>query len=568
MKNSTFDLVVIGGGATGAGVTLDAASRGLNVALVERDDFASGTSSRSTKLLHGGIRYLETAFTKGDFSQLSLVWEALNERTHMMKIAPFMSHPLPILVPIYKYWQIPYFWAGTKAYDLVAKIATFFDTGLPESYYISRSNALFMFPLLNPENLKGSLVYYDGSHNDSRMNLHLALTASIDGYLDDNFKGAAVANHCEVQSLIKDSGGNIKGVNVKDAVDGDSFQIFGKVVVNCTGPFADTIRKMDDNHCTPYIQVSSGTHLVLPRWYSPPTCGLIIPKTTDGRVIFYLPWEGNTLVGTTDAASSLSALPQAPSDDTNWLVEESSKYINVPQTIIRQDVKSAWAGLRPLVKFPSKTVVAGAQQNSNETASLVRSHAVVVEDSGLISVLGGKWTTYRQMAQDAVDKVAEKCSDLKMCRCRTRNMKIMGSTDTEGVYTTDDCKYFGGTFARNLSNEYKIPLEVAHYLTSNYGFQAQAVLKAGEKESTNYPIVSGHPWLMSEIAHSVRHEMARTITDVIGRRIRMCFIDVNASKLAIKSVGDVLAKELQWDEKTKTLMREEAEAYIASMDPV
>lgn len=281
-----FDLLIIGGGATGTGCALDGASRGLKVALVERDDFSSETSSKSTKLVHGGVRYLEKAFLNFDREQFDMVREALYERATFLKIAPHLSGQLPIMVPIYKWWMIPYYWAGSKAYDFFAG-----SHGLESSYFLTKSKALEAFPMLKRENLSGAMIYYDGTQNDARTNLALALTAIQ--------QGAVATSYTEVVSLLKDEQNRICGATIKDRISGETFSVHAKGVINATGPFCDTIRQMDDPDALSLVQPSVGTHVILPNFYSPRNMGLVDPASTDGRVIFFLPWEGNTIAGTT-----------------------------------------------------------------------------------------------------------------------------------------------------------------------------------------------------------------------------------------------------------------------------
>ncbi|PHH61686.1 hypothetical protein CDD80_1438 [Ophiocordyceps camponoti-rufipedis] len=286
-----YDIIVVGGGATGSGIALDAVTRGLRVALVEGDDFSSGTSSKSTKLVHGGVRYLEKAVWNLDWAQLQLVMEALRERRAFLDIAPHLSGSLPILLPLQRLWQAPYLWAGCKMYDLLAG-----SHGLERSYMMGRTRALEACPLLRSEGLVGALVYYDGQHNDSRMNVSLALTASL--------YGATVVNHVEVVALDKDEGGKIRGVRVRDLMaddDGDDgFIVRGKGVVNATGPFTDAVERMDDASRKPIVAPASGAHVMLPGSLCPNGMGILDAHSPDGRVVFVLPWQGKTVAGTTD----------------------------------------------------------------------------------------------------------------------------------------------------------------------------------------------------------------------------------------------------------------------------
>lgn len=319
-NTSEFDILVIGGGATGCGCALDAVTRGLKTALVERDDFASGTSSRSTKLIHGGVRYLQKAIMNLDVEQYRMVKEALHERANLLEIAPHLSAPLPIMLPLYKWWQLPYYWVGIKMYDLVAG-----SHCLKSSYVLSKSRALEHFPMLQKDKLVGAIVYYDGQHNDARMNLAIALTAAR--------YGAATANYMEVVSLLKKTDPEtgkerVSGARCKDVLTGQEFDVRAKCVINATGPFTDSVRKMDDNSVVPICQPSAGVHIVMPGYYSPENMGLLDPATSDGRVIFFLPWEKMTIAGTTDSPTDVTHHPIPSEDAINFILNEVRNYLS------------------------------------------------------------------------------------------------------------------------------------------------------------------------------------------------------------------------------------------------
>jgi glycerol-3-phosphate dehydrogenase len=319
LQDIEFDVLVIGGGATGCGVALDATSRGLKTALVEKFDFASGTSSRSTKLLHGGVRYLQKAILSLDREQYRMVKEALAERGNLLQIAPHLAHPLPIMLPIYKWWQLPYYYAGIKCYDLVAGTQR-----LKASYVLSKSKALELFPMLKSDRLVGALVYYDGQHDDARMCLAIALTAAR--------LGASIANHTEVLELTKglDSEGKqvVTGARLRDRFTCKEFTVRAKCVVNATGPYTDFVRQLDDSKTTKICQPSSGVHIVLPDYYSPSNMGLLDPSTSDGRVIFFLPWEGATMAGTTDNSCQLTDNPAPSESEIQFILKEIRNYLN------------------------------------------------------------------------------------------------------------------------------------------------------------------------------------------------------------------------------------------------
>lgn len=557
-----YDLLVIGGGATGTGVALDAASRGLKVALVEKDDFASGTSSKSTKLVHGGVRYLEKAVWQLDYNQYALVVETLRERRYFLDTAPHLSSWLPIMIPVQKWWQAPYFWAGTKFYDFLAG-----SENIESSYFLTRSKALDAFPMLNKEGLFGALVYYDGAHNDSRMNMSLAGTAAL--------YGATVVNHCEVTSLEKDANGKLCGAQVKDLVqerDGkpaDSFSIKAKGVINATGPFTDSIRKLDDQKVQEIVAPSSGTHVILPGYYAPRDMGLIDPNTSDGRVIFFLPWQGNTIAGTTDSPCKVEHNPTPSEHEINWILNEVQGYLQPEINVRRGDVLAAWSGIRPLVRDPNKSASEG----------LVRNHLVTVSDSGLLTISGDKWTTYRQMAEEAVD---EAISHFNLKPQGVSNPPLVSGVEgfmenvkLDGSCPTSKLKLVGAhgwsnTLFINLIQHYGVETEVAKHLTEAYGDRAWTVAALcaptekgfpvrGERLSPLYPFVDG------EIRYACRHEYAETAVDAIARRTRLSFLNAQGALEALPRIIDLMAEEKKWSEKRKALEWTDAVTFLGTM---
>ncbi|KFY63710.1 hypothetical protein V496_03777 [Pseudogymnoascus sp. VKM F-4515 (FW-2607)] len=557
-----YDLLIIGGGATGAGVALDAATRGLKVAMVERDDFSSGTSSKSTKLVHGGVRYLEKAFWEMDYNQYKLVKEALRERKYFLDTAPHLSSWLPIMLPLDKWWKAPYYWAGTKAYDLLAG-----SEGIESSYFLTRSKALDAFPMLKRTDLIGALVYYDGAHNDSRMNVSLAMTAAL--------YGATVVNHLEVTGLNKDANGQLCGARVKDVVrekDGkkaEEFTIRARGIVNATGPFCDSIRKMDEPSIKEIVAPSSGVHIVLPGYYSPSNMGLIDPKTSDGRVIFFLPWQGNTIAGTTDAPTTIQQNPIAGEDEIDWILSEIRHYLAPDINVRRGDVLAAWSGIRPLVMDPK----------AKNTESLVRNHLIDISPSGLLTCAGGKWTTYRQMAEECVD---EAITTYKLKPTRVLNAPcVSGSTQIDDGATLDgSCQThqvrligahgFSKTLFINLIQHYGIETDVAKHLTGSYGDRAWTVAALSERTEKRFPVRGKrlsplYPFVDGEIRYAVRHEYAQTAVDVIARRTRLAFLNAQAALEALPEVIDVMASELNWDKKRQELEWVDSLKFLESM---
>lgn len=504
LKTETFDILVIGGGATGTGVALDAVSRGLKTALVERFDYSSGTSSKSTKLLHGGVRYLEQAVKKRDRGQYKLVRDALHERSTLLKLAPHLARPLALVTPLYRRLETPYYLAGLKLYDWLAG-----RQGLKRSHYVSAAQALAKFPMLKKEGLKGGVVYYDGQFDDARMNVCLALTASE--------QGAALANYLEVKKLLKQDG-KLCGAEVEDKETGQIFSIKARVIINACGPFCDSIRKMDDPNLAPMLTASSGIHIVLDKKFSPPDTGLLIPKTEDKRVLFLLPWQGHTLVGTTDNPADIEPDPKVSSTEIEYILRQLKQYFAIKVT--EKDILSSWSGLRPLV----------SQVKTHDTARLSRDHLVNVSGSGLVTITGGKWTTYRKMALDAVAQ-AIRVGQLKPLRpSMTEKIPLAGGEN------------FKLSISSELKKKFKLDADVCEHLMDSYGSRAFEVAKLTEKYSAR--LSPEHPYIEAEIIYSIRVEGARTVDDILGRRTRLAFLDTKAAEGANKRVNELLKQEL------------------------
>ncbi|KAM4609157.1 glycerol-3-phosphate dehydrogenase, mitochondrial-like [Polymixia lowei] len=519
-----FDVLVVGGGATGSGCALEAVTRNLKTALVERDDFSSGTSSRSTKLIHGGVRYLQKAIIKLDYEQYMMVKEALRERANLLAIAPHLSAALPIMLPVYKWWQLPYYWAGIKIYDLVAG-----TQGLKSSYILSKKKALELFPMLKKDKLVGAIVYYDGQHNDARMNLAIALTAAR--------YGAAIANYTEVVHLLKRADPQtgkerVYGAHCRDVITGQEFDVRAKCVINATGPFTDTLRKMDDQKNPNICQPSAGVHIVIPGYYSPDNMGLLDPATSDGRVIFFLPWEKMTIAGTTDTPTEITQHPIPVEEDINFILTEVRNYLSPDVEVRRGDVLAAWSGIRPLVTDP----------NSKDTQSICRSHIVNISDSGLVTIAGGKWTTYRSMAEQTLDD-AVKAHGLTAGPSRTVGLMLEGAKDwTPTMYI-------------RLVQDYGLEVEVAQHLASTYGGRAYEVAKMAHVTGKRWPIVgkrlvSEFPYIESEVQYAMK-EYACTAIDVIARRTRLGFLNVQAAEEALPRIVELMGTKLNWSERRK-----------------
>lgn len=540
LKNTPeFDVLVIGGGATGCGVALDSVTRGLSTALVEMDDFSSGTSSRSTKLIHGGVRYLQKAIMKLDIEQYRLVKEALHERANLLAIAPHLSAPLPIMLPVYRWWQLPYFWAGLKMYDLVSGRQL-----LKSSYVVGKQRALELFPMLKKEKLCGAIIYYDGQHNDARMNLAIGLTAVR--------HGASAANHVEVLSLLKQKvegaeEERVCGAHVRDLISGEEFDIKAKCVVNATGPFTDAIRKMDEPAEKNICQPSAGVHIVLPEYYSPSDMGLLDPATSDGRVIFFLPWEGKTIAGTTDTPTELSFNPLPKEAEIQFILSEIRHYLSPDVDVRRGDVLAAWSGIRPLVIDP----------NSKNTESIARNHLILVSKSGLVTIAGGKWTTYRSMAVDTMEAAIKACGLKPARECQTDGLFLEGG---EG-YSPND-------FIR-LVQDFGLEVEIAKHLSHTYGNKAPEVAKLANITGRRWPVVGKRlleqfPYIEAEIKYAVQ-EYACTVVDFLARRTRLAFLNAQAAADAIPKIADIMAKELKWSKAKKEAEIADANKFLEAM---
>lgn len=571
-KTDQFDVLVIGGGATGTGCAVDAATRGLNVALVEMHDFASGTSSKSTKMAHGGVRYLEKAVFQLSKAQLDLVIEALNERGHMLNTAPHLCKILPIMIPVYTYWQIPYFYVGCKMYDLFAG-----SQNLKNSYLLTKRQAADIAPMLDPTTLKAGLVYHDGSFNDSRMNTALAVTAIENG--------ATVLNYMEVKQLIKDKEtGKVQGALVTNRETGEQFTVKAKVTVNATGPYSDKLLQMDENkdgkpdptkplpNATISTKVavenpkmvvpSAGVHIILPSFYCPREMGLLDVKTSDGRVMFFLPWQGKVLAGTTDIP--MKQVPQNPTaaeSDIQDILQELQHYIKFP--VKREDVLSAWAGIRPLVIDPRKS-----QGNTGgSTQGLVRSHLCFTTDNGMVTIAGGKWTTYREMAEETINEVV-KVGKFNVKPCITRKLKLSGAEN------------WNPNLAALLARKYHLSGAMSNHLSENYGTRAPLICEMFQEDERNQlPVTFGgrenvtvygnvnfdsfrYPFTIGELNYSVDYEYTRTALDFLMRRTRFAFLDARQALDAVEGTVTVMGDKLNWDSTRRKHEIEKSKEFI------
>ena len=485
IKNSEWDIVVIGGGATGLGCAVDAASRGYKTLLLEQVDFSKGTSSRSTKLVHGGVRYLQ----QGD---VSLVFEALKERGLMFKNAPHLVTNQSFVIPNYEWWGGPFYTVGLKVYDMMAG-----KLGLGPSKHLSRKEALEALPTVSDEGLTGGVIYQDGQFDDSRMAVSLAMTA-VD-------YGATVFNYCKVTGLLKD-GELINGVVAEDQETGETFEIASKVVVNATGVFADEVIQMDEPEKPEMITPSQGIHLILDKSFLPGEYAIMVPHTADGRVMFAVPWHNHVVVGTTDTLIENHSLePVALESEIDFVLETAGQYLVKKPT--RKDVLSIFAGLRPLAK---------PEGDKKATKEISRGHKVLISISGLITVIGGKWTTYRRMAEDTIEK-AIMLGGLPERECVTQHLPIHGFRMDIDPYTD--------------------PM-------SHYGIDKEKVLELEADKVWQGWLSEKLQIRKSQLAWAVREEYARTVEDFLARRTRALFLDARESLKMAPEVADLMAKEL------------------------
>jgi len=556
LKEKEFDMIIIGGGATGLGTALEATRQGYSVALIDRGDFACGTSSKSSNMIHGGIRYLQ-AFVKnpdGAQEQIDVVKKGLAEQTYMYNCAPYNVRPCPFMVACYEEKEADTYGKLLKKYDELGE-----DDPFPESNWNTKKETLFRFPHLRQNGLVGSFIYYDGQQDDARMATLIALTA-VEG-------GATVCNYMDVQSLIKDNNGVTKGVVLTDtdAQDGKSFEVRAKVVVNATGPFTDAILKMDQGPSTPnIIKPAAGTHVVLPDHFSPDRTGLAILETSDGRALFYLPWMGQTIVGTTDWLSEIKPQLAPPVTDIEWIIKEVNRYLNPDHSpASKKDVLAAWVGIRPLaqgLQSATGTKDAGPAGGEADTKSVPREHAVIVSDSKLVTITGGKWTSYRHMAEDTLKEVVEvaKLPPLKRPYGTGKPAFEQGFVGTKAGPNVDYSKLDLACAAPfhadvvELRKKWRFSREIAENLIASYGTHAievACIARRGEAKGFAKRLAEGYPWIMAQVVYGVRREYARSVPDILSRRTRLGQVDVLAAFDAIPAIVDVMAEELNWSQE-------------------
>jgi glycerol-3-phosphate dehydrogenase len=520
IESKSFDVCVIGGGATGAGCALDAQLRGLNTVLVEAGDFGGATSSKSTKIIHGGVRYLEEAVKELDAAEYLVVNRALHERILMLKNCPYLCRTLEFLIPCFQWLDVGYYDVGLKLYDWLAGEASIFP-----SHFLSRNETLRRMPTVKNDDLVGSIAYADGQFNDARYNIALVKTFWE--------SGGDASNHLRVTGFHKAVNGELAAAEVEDQLSHQKFVIRARAFVNSTGPFADTIRDLATPGIHRRMRLSKGSHILLPLDVLPSEDAMLIPKTDDGRVLFAVPWMGRLLVGTTEKEVGVDEELCVTKQEVDFILGQLNQYLEKP--VARSQVVSGFAGTRPLVSRGGK----------GDTKKLSRDDELEIDvGSGLISIMGGKWTTHRAMAEDTIDAV-QKYLGLPVTPTLTRNRPLTGSNGFTPVYWM------------SLVRNYRISEQTAQHLAGQFGTTATEVLDMAKKDpSLGKPIVEGLAPIRAEILHSAC-EMAATIEDVLSRRIGLEFFSWKASREAAPVVGSILGKRLRWSaEHTQSAIRQ------------
>lgn len=510
IANQKFDVCIIGGGATGAGCALDSQLRGLKTVLVDAGDFAGATSSMSTKIVHGGVRYLEEAVKDLDPAQYHVVTRALHERIRMLKNAPYLSRTMEFLLPCFHWTDVAYYDVGLKMYDWVSG-----DAGIFPSHFLSKAETLRRIPALKEDQLVGSIAYADGQFDDARYNIALVETFAK--------AGGEPLNYARVVAFEKDSEGHLTAAEIEDQLTGKNFVIQAAVFVNATGPFSDTVRELATPGVHARMRPSKGVHILLPLEIMPSADALLIPKTEDGRVLFAVPWMGRLLVGTTEQEVSAHDELFVTQAEVEYILHHLNQYLEKPAT--PDQIVSGIAGARPLV----------SSGDARDTKKLARDDEIEVDSkSGLVSIMGGKWTTYRAMAEDTIDAV-QKCLGREKTASPTRDRPLTGS---EG-YTPD--------YWQKLVRDYGVSDDTARHLAEKFGTRAEEVLDlAKEDAELSRPILEELPQIRAEVAFSARNEMAMTIEDILFRRLGIQLFSWRSAIHAAPVVASILARELGW----------------------
>ena len=509
LTNEKVDIVIIGGGCVGGGIALDATLRGYSVILLEKNDFASGASSKSSKLVHGGIRYLEKAIKQMDKAQYDLVKEGIKERSIFLKNASNIAKKLKINIPIYSYLKLIYTYFGLLIYKLMAK-----NKSLGKNSFVNKVVSILISLNIKQENLKGFLSFYDGSFLDFRMIISLLQTAVS--------KGAIVKNYCEVNEFLYDVNNKISGVKYFDKIQNKNYEINAKVVINASGANVDNLRLKDDESANEILALSSGIHIVVSKEFLSSNEGILLPNTSDGRIIFILPYMNYCLIGTSDNKTTYAENLKAQEQEIEYLLKEVNNYFE--KHLTKEDILSSWSGIRPLVK-----------SDKSSTEQMVREHIILKSKNDLISIAGGKWTTYRKMAEDLVSFLIKNKLLEKQKKCETKRTKLFGNDDIKEL--------------EKLISFYPISKKTKNSLKTLYGSSCIKVLNLAN-ETDNFELINPNlPYLKAEIEYCIKEEFVEKPIDFLARRVGLCFLDKKLALSCVDVVCEEMGKILFWDEK-------------------
>ena len=522
MTNEKIDIVIIGGGCVGSGIALDATLRGYSVILLEKNDFASGASSKSSKLVHGGIRYLEKAIKQMDKAQYDLVKEGIKERSIFLKNASNIAKKLKINIPIYSYLKLIYTYFGLLIYKLMAK-----NRSLGKNSFVNKVVSILISLNIKQENLKGFLSFYDGSFLDFRMIISLLQTAVS--------KGAIVKNYCEVNEFLYDVNNKISGVKYFDKIQNKNYEINAKVVINASGANVDNLRLKDDESANEILALSSGIHIVVSKEFLSSNEGILLPNTSDGRIIFILPYMNYCLIGTSDNKTTYEENPKAQEQEIEYLLKEVNNYFE--KHLTKENILSSWSGIRPLIK-----------SDKSSTQQMVREHIILKSKNDLISIAGGKWTTYRKMAEDLMSFLIKNKLLEKQKKCETKRTKLLGNDDIKEL--------------EKLISFYPISKKTKNSLKTLYGSSCMKVLNLAN-ETDNFELINPNlPYLKAEIEYCIKEEFVEKPIDFLARRVGLCFLDKELVLSCVDVVCEEMGKILFWDEEKIENEKMECKEFI------
>ncbi|WUR04128.1 glycerol-3-phosphate dehydrogenase (GPDM) [Vairimorpha necatrix] len=518
-RNTHFDILIIGGGATGMGCAIEGISRGLKVGLIEANDFGSGTSSKSTKLLHGGIRYLEKAVNNLDKSQFNLVTEALRERKIVMEMCPFLCRSVDLIFPVYKKILVLYYYLGLTLYDWISGTKS-----LGRSRFLNVKDTIDKFPNIRKNNLVGSVLYVDGQFYDSKFNVLLAVTSA--------YYGGSILNHVKLTKLIKEND-KIIGAECYDKISETVFNVKCKVLVNTAGPFIDEIRKKSKSECNTLIQPSYGTHILVPAIFSPKNMGFVDPNTSDGRIAFFMNYKGKTLIGATDVKCQVEEHIKPSKEDLHFLIHEANYFTDNDLKLSKKDVLSVWTGIRPLICDPTK----------KDTENIVRNHVIHIENDNMVTVSGGKWTIFRLMGEQAIVRIVNNF-----------NLNVKRPSISE-FFTVLGAQGYTKATEYDLALKLSLPEDIAKHLATSYG--TKGYLMSEYYTGTYTRLTDGYPYTKEEIIYCIEQEFAYKVSDVLFNRFMISYLDVRRAYNLIRPVADVMKDYFVWNqEKYEEQIRE------------